>query len=126
MPGLVPLLSMDCRVCGARAVEEVLDLGDQPHCNSLLREEALGRPEPVYPLRLGFCTECTTSQIDFTVPKETMFSEYLYVSGTTSSLRRHFGESAERLIAALGLEAGDLVVDIGSNDGTWLQQFQDL
>jgi hypothetical protein len=119
-------LSMNCRVCGARTVEEVLDLGDQPHCNSLLSEDDLRRTEPSYPLRLGFCTTCTTSQIDYTVPKETMFSEYLYVSGTTSSLRAHFRASAERLIAALDLRAGDLVVDIGSNDGTWLSQFQDL
>jgi hypothetical protein len=120
------LLDMDCRVCGARAVEEVLDLGDQPHCNSLLRPDQLGEREPHYPLRLGFCTNCTTSQIDYTVPKETMFSEYLYVSGTTSSLLAHFRDTAERLIKALGLQPGDLVVDIGSNDGTWLKQFQDL
>jgi len=119
-------LSMDCRVCGARQVEEVLDLGEQPHCNSLLSEAALDVPEPSYPLRLGFCTSCTTSQIDFTVPKEMMFSEYLYVSGTTSSLRAHFRATAEHLIAALDLSPGDLVVDIGSNDGTWLAQFQDL
>ena len=117
---------MHCRVCGASTVEEVLDLGDQPHCNSLLSEADLDVSEPVYPLRLGFCSTCTTSQIDYTVPKETMFAEYLYVSGTTSSLRAHFRASAERLIAALDLQPGDLVVDIGSNDGTWLAQFQNL
>jgi hypothetical protein len=120
------LLDMECRVCGRREVEEVLDLGDQPHCNSLLAPGELDRPEPVYPLRLGFCRSCTTSQIDYTVPKETMFSDYLYVSGTTSSLRAHFRDSAERLVAQVGLQPGDLVVDIGSNDGTWLKQFQEL
>lgn len=122
----MPFLEMECRVCGAREVEEVLDLGDQPHCNSLLDPAHLDEPEPRYPLRLGFCRRCTTSQIDYTVPKETMFSEYLYVSGTTSSLRAHFRDSAERLRERLGLADGDLVVDIGSNDGTWLAQFQDL
>jgi hypothetical protein len=119
------LLDMECRVCGRRDVEEVLDLGDQPHCNSLLAPDQLGEQEPVYPLRLGFCRTCTTSQIDYTVPKETMFSEYLYVSGTTRSLREHFGRTADKLIARLALERGDLVVDIGSNDGTWLAQFQE-
>jgi hypothetical protein len=117
---------MHCRVCRERTVEAVLDLGDQPHCNSLLSEADLDRPEPVYPLRLGFCTTCTTSQIDYTVPKETMFSEYLYVSGTTASLRAHFRDTAARLIEALSLREGDLVVDIGSNDGTWLAQFTNL
>lgn len=119
-------MAAPCRVCGGQDVKVVLDLGAQPHCNSLLTIEALAEPEPVYPLRLGFCNECTTVQIDHTVPKETMFSEYLYVSGTTRTLREHFRCSAERLVGRLGLGDGDLVVDIGSNDGTWLRCFKDL
>ena len=115
---------MTCRVCGARDVEEVLDLGEQPHCNSLLTPDQLSLDEPTYPLRLGFCQQCTTSQIDFTVPKETMFSNYLYVSGTTQTLREHFRASVGRLIKRLGLHADDLIVDIGSNDGSWLKEFQ--
>jgi hypothetical protein len=119
-------MAVTCRVCGGQDVEVVLDLGAQPHCNSLLTLEALAEPEPVYPLRLCFCNDCTTVQIDHTVPKETMFSEYLYVSGTTRTLREHFRCSAERLAGRLGLGDGDLVVDIGSNDGTWLRYFKDL
>lgn len=115
-----------CRVCGGERVEEVLDLGDQPHCNSLLTDDQLDAREPFYPLRLGFCHECTTVQIDHTVPKETMFGEYLYVSGTTRTLHEHFEDSAGRLKDALGLQPGDLVVDIGSNDGTWLSYFKAL
>jgi hypothetical protein len=115
-----------CRVCSGANVETVLDLGDQPHCNSLLLAEQLGEKEPYYPLRLGFCHDCTTVQIDHTVPKETMFGEYLYVSGTTRTLREHFADSAGRLKATLELQPGDLVVDIGSNDGTWLAEWQKL
>ena len=115
-----------CRVCSGDSLRLVIDLGDQPHCNSLIGPEALAEREPYYPLRLFFCEDCTTVQIDHTVPKETMFSEYLYVSGTTETLRAHFRDAAERLTARLGLQPGDLVVDIGSNDGTWLAQFQAL
>ena len=35
-----------CRVCRSEQLEQFLDLGDQPHCNSLLLPEALGREEP--------------------------------------------------------------------------------
>lgn len=121
-----PDLDMACRVCGNRTVSEVLDLGDQPHCNALLHPDQLGEREPHYPLRFGVCRECTTAQIDHTVPKERMFSEYLYVSGTTRSLSEHFRDTAERLAVRLELGEGDLVVDIGSNDGTWLRHFQAL
>lgn len=115
---------MPCRVCNGARLELFLDLGDQPHCDSLLRPEDLGRKEPFYPLQVCFCRDCTTVQINYTVPKETMFGEYLYVSGTTQTLRTHFQNSTERLVTGLGLKAGDLVVDIGSNDGTWLACYQ--
>lgn len=114
-----------CRVCSGARLELFLDLGDQPHCDSLLQADALDQKEPYYPLQVFFCLDCTTVQLGYTVPKEVMFSEYLYVSGTTEALRTHFRASAERLIQAAGLAAGDLVVDIGSNDGTWLSCYKD-
>ena len=113
-----------CRVCRSDRLEGFLNLGDQPHCNSLLVPEELSEREPFYPLRVWFCHECTTVQIDHTVPKERMFGEYLYVSGTTETLRRHFQDSADRLVGRLQLRSGDLVVDIGSNDGTWLKSYR--
>jgi hypothetical protein len=115
---------MQCRTCSSSHLEQFLDLGDQPHCDSLLRPEDLGRKEPFYPLQVCFCHDCTTVQINYTVPKEEMFGEYLYVSGTTQTLRNHFQASSERLVKKLQLKPGDLVVDIGSNDGTWLSYYE--
>jgi 2-polyprenyl-3-methyl-5-hydroxy-6-metoxy-1,4-benzoquinol methylase len=63
-------------------------------------------------------------QIDHTIPKENMFSDYPYVSGTTKTLPAHFRATSERIAAAYGVTARDLVVDIGSNDGTWLKQWE--
>jgi hypothetical protein len=118
------MLMLTCRVCSASTLVEFLDLGDQPHGDSFLESAELSLEEPFYPLRANFCTACTTVQIDYTVPKELMFEHYLYVSGTTRTLSRHFEESANRLTQKYHLESNDLVVDIGSNDGTWLQFFK--
>jgi hypothetical protein len=49
-----------------------------------------------------------------------MFGDYLYVSGTTQTLRQHFQNTTNRLAARLRLGPDAVVVDIGSNDGTWL------
>ena len=117
------MLDMACRACGGRRVELVLNLGDQPHCNRLVRLDLPAGVEPAYPLRVGFCLDCTMVQIDHTIPKESMFSEYPYVSGTTTTLPEHFRETSARIAAAYGLGQQDLVVDIGSNDGTWLKQY---
>lgn len=118
------MLMRTCRVCSASSLVEFLDLGEQPHGDSFLNEEDLSEKEPRYPLRVNFCTTCTTVQIDYTVPKELMFEHYLYVSGTTRTLSKHFDESADRLTQRYHLNRNDLVVDIGSNDGTWLQFFK--
>ena len=100
-----------------------IDLGDQPHCNRLVRPDLPTGTEPHYPLRVGFCRRCTMVQIDHTIPKESMFSDYPYVSGTTRTLPAHFRDTSERIAAAYGIDAADLVVDVGSNDGTWLKQY---
>ena len=118
-------MNIRCRGCGSHAVKLFLDLGEQPHCNRLLAPDAPAS-EPRYPLRVGFCEACTMVQIDHTVAKESMFSNYPYVSGTTRTLVEHFKATAERLAATYALAPGDLVVDIGSNDGTWLCCYQPL
>jgi len=107
-------------------VELFLDLGDQPHCNRLIPQALADRAEPIYPLRTSFCHDCTLVQIDHTVSKESMFSDYPYVSGTTRTLVQHFEDTAARLVSTYGLGKGDRVVDIGSNDGSFLAQYQRL
>lgn len=123
IPAPGKMLDMSCRCCGSKTVELIIDLGDQPHCNRLVKNDLAPGVEPHYPLRVGFCRTCTMVQIDHTIPKESMFSDYPYVSGTTKSLPAHFLETSKRLAAEYEVAPGDLVVDIGSNDGTWLKQW---
>ena len=117
-------LAINCRSCDSPRVRTFLDLGAQPHCNRLIPPALASKREPFYPLTVGFCEDCTLVQIGHTVPKESMFSDYPYVSGTTRTLVRHFKETADRLVKTYGLGPQSLVVDIGSNDGTWLAQYQ--
>ena len=69
---------MICRVCDSTNLEPVIDLGDQPWCNNFLKKDELGK-EPFYPLRLLYCKDCHTSQLDFTVKKEIMFGDHTYL-----------------------------------------------
>jgi SAM-dependent methyltransferase len=52
------------------------------------------------------------------------FREYPYRTGVTEALVVAFDEGAARAIDLLGLKEGDLVVDVGSNDGTLLHGFK--
>lgn len=117
---------MQCRVCDGSDVVTVINLGDQPWGNNFLTPEQAGR-EPNYPLQVVLCQECRTAQLDYTVPKETMFSEHTYVSGTTASLRAHFRATAEEVTRRFrGDNPAPSILDIGSNDGTQLQEYQAL
>ena len=118
---------MKCRVCDSTNLEPAIDLGDQPWCNHFLKAEEVGR-EPVYPLRVVFCHQCSTAQLDYTVRKEVMFGDHTYLSGVTKSLSAHFHKVAVEINDRLGVPDGRKwsVLDIGSNDGTQLKHFQAL
>jgi SAM-dependent methyltransferase len=115
-----------CRVCDSTDLELAIDLGAQPWCNNFLTLEEVGR-EPYYPLRVVYCHACATAQLDYTVPKETMFGNHTYLSGVTQSLSAHFRAVADDLDQRFFADApGKSVLDIGSNDGTQLKHFQAL
>lgn len=102
----------------------VLDLGRQPWGNHFV---PMDQPieVPTYPLRLFFCNGCSMVQIDYTVPKEVMFIDHSYLSGTTRSLRHHFSNACDAILKRIDLAADDYVLDIGGNDGTFLAFFRD-
>ncbi|MEP2639754.1 class I SAM-dependent methyltransferase [Roseobacter sp.] len=114
-----------CQVCGSENLETVIDLGHQPLSDTLPTIEELSLPEPTYPLRQVWCSSCTLSQLDYVVPGEHVFHpEYPYRAGITRELAEYQDGMSGELIKALGLKSDDLVVDIGSNDGTLLSGFK--
>ncbi len=116
--------SFKCRSCGSEDGELILDLGVQPLANNLLREEDLTRPEPKFPLRLALCRSCWLLQILDLVPPVQLFSEYLYFSSFSDLMLRHAKQAAERYIKEFSLSHKSLVIEVASNDGYFLQNFQ--
>ena len=117
---------MQCRVCDSTNLELAIDLGSQPWCNHFLKPEEVGK-EPYYPLRVLYCHDCATVQLDYTVKKEVMFGDHTYLSGVTKSLSQHFNHVAQEIDEKFFKDTVDKsVLDIGSNDGTQLKHFQAL
>lgn len=113
-----------CRSCGHRGLELVLSLGNLPLANRLLTQEQLSDPEPIYPLDLVFCPNCTLVQITETVPPEQLFRKYLYFSSFSDTVLENARGIAEHLIAERDLDGDSLVVEIASNDGYLLCNYQ--
>ncbi len=91
-------------------------MGDQPLA------ERMGSRER-YPLVLQQCGNCSLVQLSHIVDQHEVFPpDHPYTTGNTAALRRHFGDLGTSLSA--DLHEGDLVVDIGANDGTLLSAFR--
>lgn len=114
-----------CQICSSKNLELVLELGHQPVVQDYLTAKKLHEPEITYPLNLCRCTACGLLQLDYIVDPKIVFpASYPYRTGLTNMLIRNFRELADLLTKKYQLNSADLIIDIGSNDGTLLQGFK--
>jgi NDP-4-keto-2,6-dideoxyhexose 3-C-methyltransferase len=116
-----------CRSCGSRSLTSVLSLGEQ-FVSTFLDTATDNERVPKAPLELVLCDPaqggCSLLQLKHSVPVDLMFRQYWYRSGMNRSMTlalEDIASSAERKIQLL---KGDMVVDIGCNDGTLLRSFR--
>ncbi len=114
---------IECRSCGSIELKDVISLGMSPLANNLL-DSSEDRAK-MYPLEVKYCDNCKNAQLSFVVPPQEMFDNYLYVSSTAASFRKHFEDASIKFIEEFNLNSDSLVVDIGSNDGVFLNPLKD-
>lgn len=115
-----------CQISGSDNLESVLFLGYLPPVNQMHPIGERPHEQPAYPAELLYCPDSHLVQIGCIVDPQILFApDYPYTSGTTKILRENFAELAEEVPTIIPLKADDLVVDIGSNDGTLLSNFTD-
>ena len=116
-----------CQICGAKDLKFVIDLGHQAPCDTLLTLKQLNQEEKTYPLRVFWCEDCCLAQIDYVVPPESLFyAEYPYRSGITPTLVKNLKGLSSVVVEKFSFQPPDLVIDIGSSDGTLLSGFKEL
>jgi SAM-dependent methyltransferase len=114
-----------CRSCGGGSLEAILDLGEMPLADGLLRQQDLLAPEPRYSLAVVLCVGCGLVQLrDEVDPDELFCRNYPYFSSSFSpALLLHSQRNVEELIERRGLGPESLVVELASNDGYLLQYY---
>ena len=119
-------LRSTCRMCDGHELSRVMELIPTPPGNNFLTEDEINKSEPSYPLELYFCSTCYHIQLGHIVDPRILYqNNYPYVSATSSQFVNHLRAYADRSVERYGLRKGDLVADIGSNDGTCLKFFKD-
>jgi cyclopropane fatty-acyl-phospholipid synthase-like methyltransferase len=76
------------------------------------------------PLELVMCDQCSLLQLRHTAPQELLYSRYYwYRSGVTDMMRHALRDITEEIESMVDLKPGDVVLDIGANDGTMLATY---
>jgi len=113
---------MKCRVCESNC-KMFLDLGRQPIANNFLTPENF-KDEWFYNLQVYFCPDCFTVQIGECPDSSQVFNEnYSFFTGSSALMQKHFAELAD-LIKEKYLPKNGCIMEIGSNDGTFLDHFK--
>lgn len=113
-----------CRICGSRNIKPVFQLNPTPPEDQFVPEEKLNIVQDAYPLVLALCENCGYLYLPFILNPEISYSHYLYETKITIGLTKQYQEYADQIISMTGARNGDLVVDLGSNDGTMLESFK--
>jgi SAM-dependent methyltransferase len=111
----------ECLCCGSKSLSMTLDLGTQPMANSFLDSEE--QEELTFPLKLNLCRDCFHLQLSHAVDPDLLFRNYLYVSGTSQTLKDYFDWFAN-LAVDYYQGTPKTVLDIACNDGTQLDSFK--
>ena len=112
----------ECIACGSTELTPVLDLGTQPLANSY--KNNFGDDELYFPLAINRCNHCYHTQLTHRVNPDLMFKDYSYVSGTAKTQLDYFDWFADFAAEKYGTRP-ITVLDIGCNDGSQLNAFQD-
>jgi hypothetical protein len=113
----------NCRSCGSSRLEEAWQLEDSPYGDLFKSNAYEAQVMKFETLTLGFCEDCKMLQLLEITDVPTTYDDYLYRSSVTNALGSYYEQVIRRLISEYALSQGDLVVDIGSNDGTFLSSF---
>ena len=113
-----------CRICGNENLIPVVDLGEQ-YLTGVFPHDRTETEISSGPLRLVKChgdnSVCGLLQLEHSYDLGEMYGEnYGYRSGLNASMVSHLYNKVSRIRNLVKLESGDLVLDIGSNDGTTL------
>lgn len=113
-----------CRICFSKRLHQFLPLGKIPLPNGFLQKESLLKPEPKFPLTVGYCKDCGLVQLLEIVDPEIMFRNYVYIPSSSKTRMKNFENIVEVARKKTSLTSDSLVIDIGSNDGSLLSFFK--
>ena len=111
-----------CRLCDHHNLKKIYSLGEQTLTGVFPKK----KDEHITsgPLDLVKCQSCGLVQLEQTYDQNEMYGEnYGYRSGLNKSMINHLKENVQMILNLNILEDNDIIIDVGSNDGSTLKMF---
>ena len=111
-----------CRSCKSINLKKTFSLGKQVFTGLFPKNK--NEIVPNGELSLIFCNNCSLLQLERSFDKKTLYGDnYGYMSSLNNSMKYHLWKKAN-LLKKYNLTNKDIIIDIGSNDGTFLSFFE--
>lgn len=114
-----------CRGCGGGRLRNFLELGPTPPANSILHSTSEFSGEATYPLDVYFCETCSLMQLLDVVKGESEDRNHSSCAVTSHGAAAETIRFAQSVVGLLGLGGDDVVVEIGSKDGSLLSRIRE-
>jgi len=115
----------NCRLCLSKDIELAVKMGKSPISEKYVDKDNLDKIIPKVSLDLYFCKNCSHVQLIDVVNPDYLWADFTFKTARDTKLIKHFEDYVERVLNVQKLETQDLIIDIGSNDGTLLKCFKD-
>ena len=115
-----------CRICSSERHSVILDYGPVALAGGLLASLEGAKTEQKYQLTLVFCEDCRHVQIKEIVDPSLLFVNYAWETGVSTTVHKYCEEFAAHVTEKCQTPKDGFVIEMASNDGTLLGEFQKL
>ena len=113
-----------CRLCKNKKLKHIYNFGNH-YVSNFVNKSSIKKGIKA-PLNLVYCKNCELLQLEHSAPQEIMYKKfYWYKSGITKTMRDGLKELYYDIKKNCKINPGDVILDIGANDGTFLKYFKD-
>lgn len=114
----------NCRLCESTELSLAIPMKPSPIGDAFVKDKSIS--QDLYPLDVYICHSCGHLQNLDVVDPKILFGNYTYQTAHSLGLVEHFKQYAAHVVEKLSIRAPIFVMEIGSNDGSLLNEFFSL
>jgi len=122
----INLIKRNCPICESSFSQLIYEFQQMPLGDNLMDSKNSALSQKIYPMKLVGCKNCFHIYLPEIVTPELSYSNYHFSSGLSPALVQFMCNSIDWLSSLKNFPEKGLVLDIGANDGTWLELFLKL